>query len=514
MRCKEAEMLLATRRDLPPEQEQAVQTHLRTCARCVAAWQREQRTSRLLQSLPIVQTHPAPLVTQQIRARLTRPPRRRTAHFALATVAALCGLILLSVIAAQVYPQTVRQAAVRIGLAANAHASASAQGTSSALPNTSAAERVASSAALRSGVPSAPAIGNGLPSAAQERLYIIKFLLGDERGPEVTGSRTIATDPTTGAVRYAIDGGSDAIVSPDRSRLYAIVGNSDGRLAQPQERVVAFDAHTGQEVWRSELITQRVMSIMGRGPSTLATSPDGRWLYIHSYDSNNSLIPSWLKIVDTTTGALLPDVERSPGLGACYGASFAAPASGNMLYITCDNTIQTFNVDTRQLAPFSLLESIVDSIMSPDKRTLYAFSASAVVYVIDPKQQRVMQQVDLKHGDTSPFTIKKGLIAVSGDGTTLVVGQAGATSELRVFDTRTWQERGRIQYKSPLREYTLAVNHDGSRVYAAVDQWGNTSRGKTGIGPLILLEFDTTTGQIVREDQREREEILRLFMGP
>lgn len=72
MRCHEIEPLLATRRDLSVAQEQQIQSHVAGCGRCAALLRREERTDRVLRSLPSSNALPPARVQAALQTTLGR----------------------------------------------------------------------------------------------------------------------------------------------------------------------------------------------------------------------------------------------------------------------------------------------------------------------------------------------------------------------------------------------------------------------------------------------------------
>jgi len=318
MNCHNAEQLLATRRDLDGDQARAVQTHLLGCAQCAAAWQRERRTSQLLQSLPTSRAQLSPQVAVNIRARLTRPPRRWRHQFAAAIAVVLCCLIFLGAVAVQTYPQQVQQAAARLGLR----------------------------------------------SAASSQLYFVSGV-ADPQGGYYPRLRRF--DLETQQVVAEFDSGGELVWSPDGARLYISEGST----------VRAVDQRTQEELWRTTLPTEFMLL-----HESMALSPDGRWLYLVVYQHNptNTLsvdvssVPKMLLVIDAATGQVQPQMIALPR--AVQLPHLMTPRSGTMVYLF-DRQIYPFNTATQQIeeaipVPASWPGTLINAVLpSPDGRQLY-----------------------------------------------------------------------------------------------------------------------------------------------
>lgn len=95
MKCHDIQRLLAARAVLSSSEEQAVRTHLLTCAACHAAWQREAHTTRVLQSLPVSAARPSAEVLRRIEYRLYRTPVPWWRSSRVALVGVVLGVLVL-----------------------------------------------------------------------------------------------------------------------------------------------------------------------------------------------------------------------------------------------------------------------------------------------------------------------------------------------------------------------------------------------------------------------------------
>ena len=483
MNCRNAERLLATRRDLDPDQARAVQTHLLGCDRCAAAWQRERRTSQLLQSLPTAQAQLSPQVAVNIRARLRRPPRRWKHQFVAATVVALFCLVFLGAVAAQAYPQAVQQAAARLGLR----------------------------------------------PAASSQLYFVSNAADPQGGYQ---PRLRRFDLETQQVVAEFDGGEDLVWSPDGARLYISGGDISG-----VNNIRAVEQRTQGDLWHATLPTGFISL-----HESMAISPDGRWLYlvVYHHDQTNTLsvdvssVPKLLIVIDAATGQVQPQTIALPD--AVQLPHLMTPRSGTMVYLF-DRQIYPLNTATQQIeevipAPANWFGTLVNAVLpSPDGRQLYVLGGSHKLAIFDLEQQTYVAERLLpapKHTDYAEVRT-----AISADGTRLVVASAFRSplqdgvpltqetmrTELMAYDTQTWELAQRIGLDREVSD--VGTSADGLKVYAAAtpllapgQQMFSPDRATVYVVPNTILTFDVASGQIQNEYTREGEVIARLFVAP
>lgn len=487
MNCHEAKRLLATRRDLDGEQARAVQTHLLGCDRCAAAWQREQRTSQLLQSLPTSQAQLSPQMAVNIHARLSRPPRRWKPQFAAALAVAVCCLVFLGAVVSQIYPQQVQQAVARL-------------------------EQVQQAAAQL-----------GLRSVSSQ----VYFVSGAADPQGSYPLRTRRFDPQTQQVVAEFDGGGDLVWSPDGARLYISEGIA----------VRAVDPRTQEELWHAALPTGSISL-----HENAVISPDGRWLYVlvSQYDQTNTLpvdVSSVLKsliVIDAATGQVQPQTIALPR--AVQLPHLMTPRSGTMVYLF-DRQIYPLNTATQQIeevvpAPANWFGMLVNAVLpSPDGRHLYVLGGSHKLAIFDLEQQTYVGERLLPAPKHTEYVAVE--TATSADGTRLVVAstlksplqygvpliQETTRTELMVYDTRTWQLVQRMEVEREV--YDIAISADGARVYAAAtpplapdQQTLAPDLAAVQVVSNAIVTFDVATGQIHNTYTREGEFIQRLFVAP
>lgn len=361
--------------------------------------------------------------------------------------------------------------------------------------------------------------------AQHNKLYVLSHIPRADGKNAAVGGRVTVVDQTTRQALRTIETGIDvdAIPSPDGTRLYIAAKDrlADDRLPG-ENRLFALDTATGAELWRIP-VPDRMSYIGGRGPSTLALSPDGRWLYIYSYAWNQSSgVRQRLEIVDTGTGQKLPDRILLPG---CDTASLAVSHDGTMLYVTCfsSNDIRFVNARTRQVerqvripdAPEigGLPGGIAGSILAPDGRTLYVVTDTVQVLVVDAGRGTIAPARDLDRRNYR--AVPQGAVALVAEGKYVLVAlsssnDAAGANEMRLFETGTWREVRRLPARLSLAGSALAVSPDGSAVYAA----GLRFSGKPLPDADTILALSLLDGRESTPLARTGEDILRLFTGP
>jgi hypothetical protein len=342
------------------------------------------------------------------------------------------------------------------------------------------------------------------------RLYVVSQVFGAEEGVEVTvGGRVTAYDAASGVELYAIQTGSqvDAVLSPSGAFLYV----SSISTSASGDDLIAFDARTGQELWR-RVIHDRVHFLLQLGPSTLAASPDGQRLYIYSSSAPGQ---AWLQVLDTESRALLGRFD----VPYCAADLHISP-NGQTLYTLCHGggmTGLSAAIDLATQEPLRMdpvLPSDVSATsLSPDGRLLYAVSRAKVT-IIDLDARTIIEQVPLS-ADLHPARLLQ-LVSLSSDGRYLFVGidsealpenDGPASNVVAVYDTDTWQEVTRIAADLPITAQTLAAAPGGRAVFAA----NNSFREGTSIATqstILTLSIDAAP---VVFSERSREEIIRMF---
>ncbi|MBA3470743.1 MAG: hypothetical protein H0T53_13990, partial [Herpetosiphonaceae bacterium] len=334
----------------------------------------------------------------------------------------------------------------------------------------------------------------------------------------------------------------DVVAAPDGGRWYAL-GSAGG-----QTSVIALDPLTAAPLWQTP-ISQTLRYANDNGPTALAVAPDGSALYVLSYDG---VLSQWLQVVDPATGALAKTTIRVSGMDSCGGVRFATYPSSTIIYLKCSEHVTTVYPRSGKYDGVPFYE--------PNKN-IFLLNTSSIYGVIDGPRLIVFDLIynaynsnpnsfrRLAGPDDQLLDIEPGLIQLSGDRQFLVVGAVTATTELRVYSTTTWQETARISYPRPIRSNTLAVSHDGSRVYAVTAQAGArfqpdpimlefsaifpgdrnrlvlTAEGTLATVDTVqrpappppadtLVEFDAVTGAVRAEQTRPNADITRIVAVP
>ncbi len=512
--CHQIEILLASRRDLSAAQERVVQAHLSTCPACAATALREERTTAALHALPMRTVRPPERVATAIRVMLagTAPPphwrlvRARQIQHSLNVVLGLIISMVIIVLFGMLLSQRRPNQSINTILAA----------PTAVLPTPGSVVYETLSTPPPPNppmtLPAVSATPQPLPTTAPPTpqhgtLYLISYLSGPNG--QMGESHITAVDLATQTERYTIDNADDAILSPDQSRLYY------AGFAQDYDYLVAADAQTGHAIWRVA-ITNR-MAYKGGGPSVLAVSPDGRWLYIHSLDTHGTFtnaeleMPYWLQIVDTRTGTVLPGIIRVSTGPYCSGPTLITPPSGTELYLACSDILVLDSKIQRITQKIPVTGAGV--VMSPDGRWLYVVSSNLHIDIVDLQKHTIAQKVD-QNSTNYYANVFPGLVALAADGNTLVTGQileetpgTDTATTFRVFDIRTWQKIADFRFERPVVQYALAISADGATIYAV-------ARSRPDGPADMVVELDARNGQIRAEHKRPGEDIARMFIAP
>ncbi len=163
-------------------------------------------------------------------------------------------------------------------------------------------------------------------------------------------------------------------------------------------------------------------------------------------------------------------VTESPHFSYCVGADLKFSPDGRWLYLTCygSNDIRFMNVTTLQVeatlaipgAPFVHSQAVlpytrfggvaggmVRTMLSSDGRWLYVVTDEPRVALVNLEKRTIERWVDL--GRQSYPSVHYGVVALSADGSRLYVGvrtrgEDSPVDQFRVFDTHSWQLSARV----------------------------------------------------------------------
>lgn len=361
-----------------------------------------------------------------------------------------------------------------------------------------------------------------------QHLYVVSESVNPAAPGRATGELSIV-DPATGRAIAAFPVGvnADIATSRDGSRLYvASVDPSTER-----DHLIAIDPRGRTTLWTT--VIQYRVKYIDWGPVTLALSPDGRRLYVHSYATAPASrgpghVSDWLQVVDATTGRILPKTIPLPDCGTAE--LDIAPSNATMV-VTCYGGGDVRFVDLatnrvvgtlRILHPTDLAggpEGLVGAALSTDGTRLDVvtntapFSRTFHVAEIDVERRLVTHWLDLR--GPSARKLPEGFVAFSADLNRLAVGEnvqavpgTDTATELQVFDVDAAREARRIQIAQPLA-YRLAFAPDGRTLYAL-----GQGDGATGREPVNTVYAIDAGRQPRPFFTRDGEGIAQIFLGP
>lgn len=498
MRCSEISILLATRRDLSVAQEQAVRAHLDDCGSCAAQWSREERTSRVLRALPLPPVEQPPVwVEEEIQTMLQRKlsPRRRWRYGLAVAGVALTALVLFLLLPGTASTSTAPRFSPLDGTYQPGSLSAS-QDDPQITPTTDGQTPWNFYIYSEEYIPS------------ERYIQVVDPVDGGIRSypPPDQDNYTAITDPDSGAELLLLEDVDDVLLSPDGTRLYATVPSY----------VLALDPQTKETLWRVELDHDN--DIYGEapfnGPSQLATSPDGRLLYV-SIDSVTGRMNYTLRIIDTQTAQLLPQQIITPEKhvdGNCPIPEMLTPSVGESIYLVCSTGLYRASIASNRLEKITASDIIIDAILSPDRRKLYVMNNSRNFYILDPATNTIEREITFNN-HREMLALERGWLALSGDGSRLAIGNIidDNNSELIFLDTRTWQEVNRLHLNHYIPDYRLFLNMDGSRFYMPIHEPG--SHPIFGLFN-TMVEFDSATGDMLNSYSIGKRNIKKIRRGP
>lgn len=332
-----------------------------------------------------------------------------------------------------------------------------------------------------------------LPAAENAgHLYVLS-----DNSPFGGGGRVTVVDLSTRKITASISTGGDVSAVPSRDGMRLYVAAVDPPNDGSADHLFALDLKTGREIWRVAL-SDRVKYILS-GPPTLAVSPDGRTIFVFSYPASNlsrypqaSQVPYWLQMVDASDGHAMGTIPL--GLD-CGTAELASSAVQRALFVACfaSNDVRVVNLQAHQVeerirvpnAPSFLGQpgGLVGAVLSPDQRTLYVVTDTFRVAVVDTSEHTIRSWVELGHGRYSGQVLHNGSIAISPDGTELILTDnggdwnAGIPTNVHIFDTGTWREVRRFQTRGAVLPSSLSTSLDGRFLYG-VGSSGHITSGR------------------------------------
>lgn len=337
-------------------------------------------------------------------------------------------------------------------------------------------------------------------------------------GPGVGGTynipaRLTAIDLTTKREIFLRSTVSDAKLSANGSLLYVA-------SIFPGSHISAIDTATKKELWGINL--KEMWGYTGIG-TDFGASPDDRFVYIPAYFGGNDARPPRVRIIDVLRRVELPDTIQLPMF--CQG-HVVTPATGNFIYIHCQNKLILINTTTQTLQYSLTTEESVKALMfSLDGKWLYLFVGNNGLAIFDTAQRRLVRRISFEPNPLlqNPQSLNIGvLLARSADGKRLLVAQTlyerksetelkPATSLFRVFDTTTWQNVAELKFSHPV--YTVALNAKGDAIYAAIAT-RSAAKVEQEFVPNAVVELIANSGRIRRKFVRKNEYISRVLVGP
>lgn len=286
------------------------------------------------------------------------------------------------------------------------------------------------------------------------------FLLDQEKS-KVMGSVRAGYDP-------------DLALSPDGSRLYVISGEREsGRLA-------AIDTSTG--TLRLIPFANRVLYkpwYQGLPPFSGAAADDKTVWLPGQQVLSPGLIESRLWVFDTRSETLLKTTVDLGNCGYVDIVPFSATNRSEFLcggFLADSNRIRLVRLDDQRReisnTPMDLAwpkGCAVAELFPSSSHTIAVVRSDGAIYQADSPAQKL--STTYITANCSDWAIAHAEWPRSPDGAKVYLGYGGiapdgmsAATELRVFDTTTWKQLGRVQTSVPF--WSAVASHDGKYIYA------------------------------------------------
>jgi YVTN family beta-propeller protein len=244
---------------------------------------------------------------------------------------------------------------------------------------------------------------------------------------EVTGPNVTTLDLATAGIvgtPVQLDDGyfGDVALSPDGRRLYALYRPVQEPFGPGGTRLIVVDPVTGSRIGDSI----HLGAVTDDEFPALALDAAGRYLYVSNADAGN------VAVVDTGTGA----VESPIAVGSRPGEMASSP-DGRYLYVVTAGALSVIDTSTRATVgdPIPVEGTPRQPAVAPDGRVYLTDHDRGTVSVLDPVADEPADVVEIPVGDGP-----RG-IAIAPDGTTAyVVNELSGT--VSVIDTATGSAQG------------------------------------------------------------------------
>jgi DNA-binding beta-propeller fold protein YncE len=341
--------------------------------------------------------------------------------------------------------------------------------------------------------PAAPTAQTGSPASAyymyianESSDIVSRVLFSPASGLKVEGKVPVGIMPAD------IDGPHGVTVAPDGRTWFVSIAHGT-----PFGRVWKYVAGADTAAGRVEL---------GMFPASMATSPDGNFLYVVNFNLHGDPVPSSVSIVYTPT---MTEVARPTTCVMPHGSRINQ--AGTKHYSTCMHSEQLVEIDTRSYqvsTRFNLTPGSEHKLQVSDlggemhhvgTRTCSPTWAqpgrgvwASKVYVACNKNAEVLEIEPAAGTVTRRFPSGKGPynIAVSPDGRLMLV-TLKSDQGLQVVDLQSGKELARIATTQPIT-HGVVISPDGLYAFVTNEAIGST-RGTVDVIDLRTLQRVAST---------------------
>lgn len=343
-------------------------------------------------------------------------------------------------------------------------------------------------------------------SPAPQLLYVLdaahggNFQHGDVVAVQVgpTTSRVVAT--------YPLGNDPDMAVSPDGTRLYGVATAPRVSVTHSlfKNTLRVYDTATGNLI-HEVVVPDRQGTTGFHLIDKITVSPDGSRVYVLVGESDvppREGVPQGLATFDTSNGVMLPDVAPLPGCveptilpGAGLGVTVVCRRIDEVRFLQVSSagglaseqrvplprsgaTVTDANGNTVDVSYIS------QAVLSPAGGMVYAVTRDGAVFVIDVGTQRVTREVQLPLPTGYVVAVPQVTLSPSGDELYLGLGaylHGDLVHATVIFgvDTSTWQKI--TTQKTPAFS-AFRVANDGSRIFTV--NYKSPTLGEVGLRPV------------------------------